>query len=174
MDIPERLEPPQAHQKDPPPLSFAPFGRTLWKSDTKSPASLFRMTGLLVAPAGVEPTMGESKSPALPLGDGASCQILYHSLCFSTRGRFHFSWKSTFRIKASPGRDPMRAQADSLDWRNPLSQNLTVLPAPPRGELFASFRSAQIKLPLRGQISPAPGENVAQRQKGEQVARSAG
>jgi hypothetical protein len=24
-----------------------------------------------VAPAGVEPTMGESKSPALPLGDGA-------------------------------------------------------------------------------------------------------
>jgi hypothetical protein len=25
----------------------------------------------LVAPAGVEPTMGESKSPALPLGDGA-------------------------------------------------------------------------------------------------------
>ena len=27
--------------------------------------------GVLVAPAGVEPTMGESKSPALPLGDGA-------------------------------------------------------------------------------------------------------
>ena len=25
----------------------------------------------MVAPAGVEPTMGESKSPALPLGDGA-------------------------------------------------------------------------------------------------------
>ena len=44
-----------------------------------------------VAPAGVEPTMGESKSPALPLGDGASCKILYHILCFSTRGRFHFS-----------------------------------------------------------------------------------
>ena len=61
------------------------------KSDAKSPASLFRMTGLLVAPAGVEPTMGESKSPALPLGDGASCKILYHILCFSTRGRLHFS-----------------------------------------------------------------------------------
>ena len=30
----------------------------------------------LVAPAGVEPTMGESKSPALPLGDGASCKIV--------------------------------------------------------------------------------------------------
>ena len=44
-----------------------------------------------VAPAGVEPTMGESKSPALPLGDGASCKILYHILCFSTRGRLHFS-----------------------------------------------------------------------------------
>ena len=44
-----------------------------------------------VAPAGVEPTMGESKSPALPLGDGASCKILYHILCFSTRGWFHFS-----------------------------------------------------------------------------------
>ena len=27
----------------------------------------------------------------------------------------------------------MRAQADSRDWRNPLSQNLTVLPAPPFG-----------------------------------------
>ena len=67
----EQLEPPQAHQKDPPPLSFAPFSRILWKSDAKSPVSLFRMTGLLVAPAGVEPTMGESKSPALPLGDGA-------------------------------------------------------------------------------------------------------
>ena len=91
VDVPERLEPPQAHQKDPPPLSFAPFSRTLWKSDAKSPVSLFRMTGLLVAPAGVEPTMGESKSPALPLGDGASCKILYHILCFSTRGRFHFS-----------------------------------------------------------------------------------
>ena len=87
----EQLEPPQAHQKDPPPLSFAPFSRILWKSDAKSPVSLFRMTGLLVAPAGVEPTMGESKSPALPLGDGASCKILYHILCFSTRGRFHFS-----------------------------------------------------------------------------------
>ena len=44
-----------------------------------------------VAPAGVEPAMGESKSPALPLGDGASCKILYHILCFSTRGRLHFS-----------------------------------------------------------------------------------
>lgn len=87
----EQLEPSQAHQKDPPPLSFAPFSRILWKSDAKSPVSLFRMTGLLVAPAGVEPTMGESKSPALPLGDGASCKILYHILCFSTRGRFHFS-----------------------------------------------------------------------------------
>ena len=43
-----------------------------------------------VAPAGVEPAMGESKSPALPLGDGASfiarrpggprtpCKLLYH------------------------------------------------------------------------------------------------
>ena len=87
----EQLEPPQAHQKDPPPLSFVPFSRILWKSDAKSPVSLFRMTGLLVAPAGVEPTMGESKSPALPLGDGASCKVLYHILCFSTRGRFHFS-----------------------------------------------------------------------------------
>ena len=28
-----------------------------------------------VAPAGVEPAMGESKSPALPLGDGASVII---------------------------------------------------------------------------------------------------
>ena len=24
-------------------------------------------------------------------GDGASCKVLYHILCFSTRGRFHFS-----------------------------------------------------------------------------------
>ena len=34
-----------------------------------------------VAPAGVEPTMGESKSPALPLGDGASVEnsIAYFS-----------------------------------------------------------------------------------------------
>ncbi len=31
VDVPERLEPPQAHQKDPPPLSFAPFSRILWK-----------------------------------------------------------------------------------------------------------------------------------------------
>jgi hypothetical protein len=87
----EQLEPPQAHQKDPPPLSFAPFSRILWKSDAKSPVSLFRMTGLLVAPAGVEPTMGESKSPALPLGDGASCKTVYHIFRIFTRGTGMFS-----------------------------------------------------------------------------------
>ena len=38
------------------------------------------MTGLLVAPAGVEPTMGESKSPALPLGDGALSHIILTEL----------------------------------------------------------------------------------------------
>ena len=40
-------------------------------------------------------------------------------------------------------------------------------PAPPKGGAFCIFRSAQIKLPLRGKTSPAPGEDVAQRQKGE-------
>ena len=41
------------------------------------------------APAGVEPTMGESKSPALPLGDGAlnlakSWNPLTKTYCFSS------------------------------------------------------------------------------------------
>ena len=40
-----------------------------------------------VAPAGVEPTMGESKSPALPLGDGASVEnsIAYFSKFHKSR-----------------------------------------------------------------------------------------
>ena len=38
---------------------------------------------------------------------------------------------------------------------------------PRKGELFVICRSVQIKLPLRGKTSPAPGEDVAQRQKGE-------
>jgi hypothetical protein len=45
----------------------------------------------LVAPAGVEPTMGESKSPALPLGDGASCKTVYHIFRIFTRGTGMFS-----------------------------------------------------------------------------------
>ena len=65
------------------------------KSDAKSPASLFRMTGLLVAPAGVEPTMGESKSPALPLGDGAPVRIsIVEFLSFVKQKRFAVSVQS--------------------------------------------------------------------------------
>ena len=39
-------------------------------------------------------------------------------------------------------------------------------PAPPKGELFAIFRSARIKLPLRGQISPGRGKMSPQVTKG--------
>ncbi len=46
------------------------------------------------------------------------------------------------------------------------------MPAPPKGGAFCICRSAQIKLPLRGKTSPAPGEDVAQRQKGESGERS--
>lgn len=42
-----------------------------------------------VAPAGVEPTMGESKSPALPLGDGAPVRIsIVEFLSFVKQKRF--------------------------------------------------------------------------------------
>ena len=62
---------------------------------------------------------------------------------------------------------------------NSLSQNLTVLPAPSEREPLAcrklcnlpgSFAAAAKAFTPWGQISPAPGENVAERQKGEQVA----
>ncbi len=60
-----------------------------------------------VAPAGVEPTMGESKSPALPLGDGASVEnsIAYFSKFHKPAGRFHpnfLSWAG----KSRPCRGP--------------------------------------------------------------------
>ena len=64
-------------------------------------------------------------------------------------------------------------------WFDPLSQNLTVLPAPSEREPLAcrklcnlpgSFAAAAKAFTPWGQISPSPGENVAQRQKGEQVA----
>jgi hypothetical protein len=52
-----------------------------------------------VAPAGVEPAMGESKSPALPLGDGASVEnsIAYFS-------NFHKSRRAVPPKFSEPGR----------------------------------------------------------------------
>ena len=48
-----------------------------------------------VAPAGVEPTMGESKSPALPLGDGAPVRIsIVEFLSFVKQKRFAVSVQS--------------------------------------------------------------------------------
>ena len=48
-----------------------------------------------VAPAGVEPTMGESKSPALPLGDGAPVRIsIVEFLSFVKQKRFAVSAQS--------------------------------------------------------------------------------
>ena len=46
------------------------------KTRTICPNAANRAGFSTVAPAGVEPTMGESKSPALPLGDGALQKIL--------------------------------------------------------------------------------------------------
>ena len=54
---------------------------------------------------------------------------------------------------------------------NPLSQSLTALPAPPKGELFAIFWLARIKLSLRGKTSPAPGEDVTAGDKRGNLAR---
>ena len=51
--------------------------------------------------------------------------------------------------------------------RLPSQSRLTPCQLPRKGELLDIFRSARIKLPLRGKTSPAPGEDVAQRQKGE-------
>lgn len=42
---------------------------------------------LMVAPAGVEPAMEESKSSALPLGDGASYKTVYHIFVQTTRAQ---------------------------------------------------------------------------------------
>lgn len=42
---------------------------------------------LMVAPAGVEPAMEESKSSALPLGDGASYKTVYHIFAQTTRAQ---------------------------------------------------------------------------------------
>ena len=78
--------------------------------------------------------------------------IIPYSLFFH-KGKAPLFMEINFPNKGFPRKGPMRAQADSRDWRNPLSQNLTVLPAPPRGELFAIFRSAQIKLPLSGELA---------------------
>lgn len=48
-----------------------------------------------VAPAGVEPTMGESKSPALPLGDGAPVRTsIVEFLSFVKQKRFAVSVQS--------------------------------------------------------------------------------
>ena len=50
-------------------------------------------------------------------------------------------------------------QTEGVCRKNPLSHRCA-MPAPPRGELLYLFRSAVIKLPLRGKTSPAPGEDV--------------
>ena len=64
-----------------------------------------------VAPAGVEPTMGESKSPALPLGDGASVEnsIAYFSKFHKPAGRFH----PNFLSRAGKSR-PCRGLTDMI------------------------------------------------------------
>ena len=55
-----------------------------WNLSLRPPAGSFS-----VAPAGVEPTMGESKSPALPLGDGAPVRIsIVEFLSFVKQKRF--------------------------------------------------------------------------------------
>ncbi len=78
--------------------------------------------------------MGESKSPALPLGDGASCKILYHILCFSTRGRLHFSafvaeQKDTQIYTV--GLDAMGGTSSVVAVTTNLNGKLSALPAQP-------------------------------------------
>lgn len=64
-----------------------------------------------VAPAGVEPAMGESKSPALPLGDGASVgnSIAYFSKFHKPAGRSH----PNFLSRAGKSR-PCRGLTDMI------------------------------------------------------------
>lgn len=64
-----------------------------------------------VAPAGVEPAMGESKSPALPLGDGASVEnsIAYFSKFHKPAGRSH----PNFLSRAGKSR-PCRGLTDMI------------------------------------------------------------
>ena len=87
----EQLEPPQAHQKRSAAAELCTVQPHFVEKEQK-PRQPFQDDGAFgCASSESNPTMGESKSPALPLGDGASCKILYHILCFSTREGSTFS-----------------------------------------------------------------------------------
>ena len=84
------------------------------------------------------------------------------SLCHYQRNEFYI-----FEFVAACGPRQTHfhteAQTDSCDWRNPLRQNLTVLPAPPKG---GSFICADRKM---AKSSPFGGAGIEQSEMTERV-----
>ena len=84
------------------------------------------------------------------------------SLCHYQRNEFYI-----FEFVAACGPRQTHfhteAQTDSRDWRNPLRQNLTVLPAPPKG---GSFICADRKM---AKSSPFGGAGIEQSEMTERV-----
>ena len=84
------------------------------------------------------------------------------SLCHYQRNKFYI-----FEFVAACGPRQTHfhteTQTDSRDWRNPLRQNLTVLPAPPKG---GSFICADRKM---AKSSPFGGAGIEQSEMTERV-----
>ena len=84
------------------------------------------------------------------------------SLCHYQRNEFYI-----FEFVAACGPRQTHfhteAQTDSRDWRNPLRQNLTVLPAPPKGGIFICADRKMAK------SSPFGGAGIEQSEMTERV-----
>ena len=81
----------------------------------------------------------------------------------------HFVQKNKNKMAAAGTPSVIAARCQLPGETNPL--RLTAFASSPEGGAFCIFRSAPIKLPLRGKTSPAPGEDVTVGDKRGNLAR---